>query len=132
MTEHTQKEYPSVSWGWTQGYFWDLWMVVHILAGMFFGSLFRLFSLSDKNAIVVTITLLIAWEIFEKVKHITEPWLNTITDVVVGAAGFLVMFFILPQWANRIDVVLVILLLWTFLSVLGWRAWLARKERPST
>lgn len=85
---------------WKHGTYIDLWSVVHLLSGFILAGLFSFFEVSFVVAIIISIFILLLWEVFEEVTKIIEPSINVVIDIIIGFSGFLVgayMFYVLKQ-----------------------------------
>jgi len=112
----------SFTWG-KSGVF-DLWTIVHTSWGAIFGATFSMFGWSFNTAFIITIILLIIWEVFEYAINILELMPNVIADVIVGIAGFWILFTYLPSEGNMRFLILAILVtLALVLGYTGWRNW---------
>lgn len=74
---------------WKHGKYIDMWSLVHFLSGYNLFLLFFSLGYEFIHAMVFSLILLLAWEIFEWVTKIIEPSLNVMADIVVGFLGFL-------------------------------------------
>ncbi|MFA7252683.1 MAG: hypothetical protein WC027_02395 [Candidatus Paceibacterota bacterium] len=77
---------------WKEGKYLDLWSLPHFLVGIILGHIFIYFGLDLAIALVATLIIKIAWEIYEH-KYVTiEAVPNKILDVVVGIIGLIVIY----------------------------------------
>ena len=117
------KKIRDVTFSWEGGRYFDLWMVVHTLSGVFIGFLLAFLVFPIYTAYALALIALIFWELFEKyILNIYESKDNRVIDVVVGMMGFAVAF----QWSLNLDYSSVTSLL-TFssivlicLTLIGW------------
>lgn len=116
---------------WKHGKYLDLWSLVHLLSGFLLGSSFYWLGAGLVMALVLSVLLMVLWEVFELTTKIIEPSTNVTVDIIVGFAGFavsavlhywLVLPFNLPLFAGVLAVTL-LLALWGFTDFLkrGYR-----------
>jgi len=127
----------NVSLGWTEGRFFDLWMFVHLLAGVAGGFSNVWFGLSAPMVVVVGFFLMGVWEVFEALIGIDESWENRALDILVGLAGVAIALAIAAKLDHRQQAVAfgAAVLLGSLGSALGWlahrrRTRAVRNERP--
>ena len=107
---------------WGVGTWIDRWMFVHILSGVVIGLLLRLLGMEVNTAFWLTLSLLLLWELFERVLRLYEPFVNIVLDIVVGSLGFWLAFHYIPRWGGSIDwlVFIAFSLVTMTLSYAGW------------
>src|SRR4051794_30035219 len=82
---------------WREGKWVDLWSTVHFLSGVSLGLGMYFFTFGTMGSIIITLLLLIGYEMWEAMVKIEETPQNRFMDVVVGIASFLPTFlFIAP------------------------------------
>lgn len=109
---------------WREGKYADLWSVVHVLSGTHFGFLPLLLTAGLAPLAVVTVLLLVLWEVVEKfVLGVTEHPANQTTDVLFGMVGFSAAYPAAMYLSSSAAWSLVVItsLLNFGLSVWGWR-----------
>ena len=73
---------------WKHGTYIDLWSVVHFLSGVLLASVCYYFGLSFTWSTVITLVLVVLWELLEAILKIIESRKNVLMDVIIGMAGF--------------------------------------------
>jgi hypothetical protein len=68
---------------WREGKWLDLWSVVHFLSGLSLGFGLSFFSFGALPSFLLTVILLIAYELWEAMVRIKEAPTNRVMDVVV-------------------------------------------------
>src|SRR3989344_6531260 len=77
---------------WREGDYLDLWSVPHFLSGLLVGFLLYFTHIEFLPACLISVLLLIMYEMFEVLIEIEETWMNRILDVVVGMMSFSLAF----------------------------------------
>lgn len=120
-----------ISWSFAEGRLFDLWMLVHFMAG-FTGGLFNTYlALSTATVILVGAGMMILWEVLEWIAGIRESVENRVIDVLVGVAGVGVAL----QVALRVSAdeerlaFRIALGVTAALSAAGWAAYRRRRRR---
>lgn len=72
---------------WRHGRYVDLWSLVHFLSGVLLALGFYGLGFGFMAALMFSLILLIAWEVFEWAIRIIEPTPNVLIDIVIGALG---------------------------------------------
>lgn len=116
------------SWG--VGTWWDRWMTVHFLSGVVGGLLFRLLGVGLYPTFFVCLSILILWEIFERILKLYEPFVNIVLDLILGGLGAWVAYLYVPIWGANTDWLLLIVtaLITSLLSYAGWNDSQRRKQ----
>jgi len=85
----------------------------------------------DLFAFFMTLSVLIVWEIFEIRMSIEERDLNRLLDIIVGMAGFVVFYSVIPGLGSVGEWVKlgVLIALAIGFSVSGWLAYLRRARK---
>ena len=119
------------SWGGAQ--YLDWWLVVHLLAGVSLGYACRVFGFSLIQTFIAVSIILVGWEVYEKAASISEPWTNSVLDLIVGVVGIFLAYQIVLFEVFGMSFLLasVLLLVWGSLNLWGWFAWKAREARLS-
>lgn len=79
---------------WKHGTYLDLWSVVHILSGALIASACFYFGINFFWSGVITLVLVILWELFEIMLKINEPRKNMLADIIIGMAGFYIIGYL--------------------------------------
>jgi hypothetical protein len=109
---------------WREGQWLDLWSVVHVLSGILLALGLYFLHLGAFSSVVIALLLLISYEMWEAMVGIEETPANRCMDVVVGMAGFLLVFFCAPLLSQTL-LILAFGLIGTIdvvMSVFGWQA----------
>ena len=108
---------------WDEGNYFDLWTVTHILAGLFFYGLFRIFNLDLEISFLFLMIFIILWEVYEVVFKIKESLGNKIIDFVLQIFAFFLMHYVwLKEFVNNwvvfglVVLVLFVLEIWGFIA----------------
>lgn len=120
----------NVSLGWTEGRYFDRWMIVHFLVGAMGGFSNTFFALAVPTVFVVGALLMALWEALEHAKGIREAWENRFLDVVVGLLGTGAALAVLARVERRTALAL----FWgsAVLSLVGEvLGWLAYRRRTA-
>jgi len=110
---------------WKEGRYIDWWAAVHLIAGSTLGIIFRLIEVPIRLAITIVFSLLVFWEIFERLLGITEMWQNRVIDIIIGLSGFIIGYYsnrVMSKTAS-IFLLLILVFLLIILNVVGWRAY---------
>ncbi|MGV8162045.1 MAG: hypothetical protein ACP5N2_01785 [Candidatus Nanoarchaeia archaeon] len=106
---------------WKEGKYLDLWSVNHTLAGCVLGSIFIFINLQIWVSLIISVILMIGWEIFEIYYGIKEGLANKILDVVTGLVGFFLTYYLVNvQGVNALSYFLIIALSFAFLETWGY------------
>jgi hypothetical protein len=79
---------------WKDGKCLDLWSINHTLAGGLLAAVIFFNNINLYLGFLISLALMIAWEIIEIIKNIYEEKCNKIMDVVTGIFGFILIYFI--------------------------------------
>lgn len=127
-----QKNLPWISGTFEEGRFWDLWMVVHLLAGVGTGIFFELIQLSFMPAFITVLVVGIAWEVVEtKYFGVREVLENQIIDIIIALAGFGVAYAVSVPLQPLLTVPALIAVV-VILSLMEYRGWKVHKERKDS
>jgi len=115
----------NISLSYAEGRFFDLWMVVHVLAGVEIALIAIFTKISQKSAYIYAAAVLVLWEVGEILLNIQEAPSNRGIDVIVGIVGFALVFEFLKDEENKLTsgriVIATLALLAT--SLVGWLAY---------
>lgn len=118
---------------WEEGDYVDAWTIPHILSGAWAAGISIFLGLDFWVGLLVSILVMIAWEVFEVWKGIHE-WLgNKIADVVTGVIGFLIVYPIqikIDYW-ERIFLFSWIFIVYLSFVIFGYIAYLRKSGRIS-
>lgn len=108
----------------------DLWSVNHTLAGVLFGFMIYFFNFDFLRGLLISIILMLVWEIFEITHLIKESIGNKALDLVLGMIALIAFYFILKSSsvAAALVMFIVVLLVFTILELWGFAAYLKRKK----
>jgi fructose-specific phosphotransferase system IIC component len=110
----------------------DLWSVPHFLFGIITGTLPALIEISFYSALLLTITLAILWEVFEKITSVKESFQNIVLDIILPIFSFTLTSFVLivyPMHPNDILVVTTaVSAIYIFTNISGWLAYRRRQR----
>ena len=82
--------------------FIDLWSVVHFLWGVIVPSVLLLFALPVWLVAVLSETMFVGWEFFEKWKGITEYFSNRVTDIIIDSVGMVIVLVMFSATTARL------------------------------
>lgn len=114
---------------WVNGTYLDLWSVVHTLSGVFGGLVALFFSISFMVGFVAFCALAVLWEGFEYSIKVHETKRNRVTDVVLGAAGFVGSVDLFATGTNGLlfTAALLVGCVLLVMNYLGWRSYRRRQ-----
>lgn len=120
---------------WKKGRAFDLWSIPHFLFGILMAFASSLTELSFSFALVLTLVLAVLWELFEMRLGIQETVLNSLLDVFLPIAAYIITSYVLllqPYHREDIGVVsIAVLILYLFTNISGWLAY-RRRSRDFT
>lgn len=119
---------PGVSFTFSEGHYFDLWMIVHLLSGVAGGFSNVFWGLSPVALYALAATMMIVWELIERAQGVRESWSNVALDVFVGLAGVWLATTIAARLSSR-GAVLAFVLTLSVGIVLGTLGALAAKRR---
>ena len=108
---------------WNDGRYFDLWHLNHFLAGALLASLSIFLNLNFWLGFIISIGVLLAWELFEIVKNIKETFFNTVFDVIFGIVAFLIVYQLRLSIATQELLFWVVLVLWLTVELWGFYAY---------
>ncbi len=115
------------SFSWRVGYIIDGWTLVHFLSGVLVAFVGEITLLTYRESFLVGVTLFIAWEIFEKIRGIKEPFSNRVSDILVALVGLSLFFWLAYKYPDLSVIIgLTVVALLPLLSFFGWRSYLLR------
>ncbi len=118
-----------ISKTWEHGSLVDTWSIVHLLTGAIGGMFLALLDVSSSQALVLSITGVILYELFEKIIRVGEAWPNALVDMLLGG-GAAFAIFTLTQNTAPLSLELILMpaiVVDSILSYHGWRATLKRR-----
>lgn len=124
---------PNVSPSFREGRFFDLWMLVHVVAGFAGASTNVFWGLSVRQVYLIAFAMMVAWEGAEWLAGVRESWENRLLDIVVGLIGVTVTLLTLARFGQRTQLVgcVAALAALAVLSTAGWIAYRRRTAEPS-
>lgn len=115
---------------WRRGRGLDLWSIPHFLFGVLTGMLPALTGISPLTALLLTVTLAMLWEIYEKFAGIQESALNIIFDLLLPIVAFTLTSVILltyPLHPETLTVAAVaVFFIFAYTNISGWLAFRRR------
>ncbi len=90
---------PAFSPDWNEGRFFDLWMFVHLLAGIAGGFVNVFFGLTNAQVVLLGLLLMALWEVGELAIGVFESPMNRFVDIIVGLAGIASALWLAPHLA---------------------------------
>jgi hypothetical protein len=120
---------PAFTPDWSEGRYFDRWMLVHFISGIAGGFSNRFFDLSTPMVFVVALAVMGAWELGEWIAGVGESWTNALMDIAIGCGGVALALGLAPRLTPRGEVVAFGLTLAVALvgSVQGWRVYRRRR-----
>jgi hypothetical protein len=130
------KNIPAFSPDWNEGRFFDLWMFVHLLAGIAGGFVNVFFGLTNAQVVLLGLLLMVLWELGELAIGVFESPMNRFVDIVVGLAGIASALWLAPHLASMVQGVIfavttAMALVGMTLGVRDYRRRKAAQERPA-
>lgn len=119
---------------WDEGHTVDLWSLSHLLAGWLIGYVLFYYQTSFWYAFAITTLVLVSWEVFELVVHITKIfYINEITsnrifDVVIGLVGFFFAFLFISNFGVHDTFFIVTVLIFVLLEIFGYKHALTKQK----
>lgn len=112
---------------WAGAKFIDWWTFIHILCGISIAIPLRITGASLWLTIAIASFIFIPWEICEKLAHVPEPWLNTITDLVLEYTALVLVYTHLTPipTPKMVGLAILVPIIWAVLNYWGWRCWKA-------
>ena len=107
---------------WVEGKYIDLWAVNHILAGAILAGIFTLSGLNLFFGLAISTVLMIAWEVIEIWQDQIEFLGNKVLDVLLGIAGYVVMYLIVLKVdiSQSLLILFVVTPIWVILEIWGF------------
>jgi len=90
------------------------------LAGVVIAGPLYYFSVPFVYSILISLFLIIGWEIYEIAFDIEETWQNRSTDIITGVIGFLFIWYMYPQFTIRTQLLVYTILTGIFLVLEVW------------
>ena len=73
---------------WKRGKYFNMWSIVHFSSGVLLGGASYGLGLKFLWAAIISIALILVWEVIEWIIGIIEPSPDVFTDIVLGLVGF--------------------------------------------
>src|SRR6056297_1660349 len=110
---------------WNEGKYLDFWSINHIISGFLLGEILYFLKINFWLSLAISITIMIAWEVYEIFKNIHETCWNRLSDLIVGMIGFLTMYhlFLLDNFNHHKIVFILCIIVWLFLELWGYIAY---------
>lgn len=130
------KNIPAFSPDWNEGRFFDLWMFVHLLAGIAGGFVNVFFGLTNAQVVLLGLLLMVLWELGELAIGVFESPMNRFVDILVGLAGIASALWLAPHLSSLVQGVIfavttAMALVGMTLGVRDYRRRKAAQERPT-
>lgn len=94
---------PAFSPDWNEGRYFDLWMFVHLLAGIAGGFVNVFTGLANRQVMLLGLLLMVLWEVGEVAIGVFESPLNRCLDILVGMLGVAAALWMAPQVAPMVQ-----------------------------
>ncbi len=116
---------------WKKGKYIDLWSLNHLLSGALLARISLFIGVSFWLGFSTAFMLMLAWEIYEVIRHIEESIENKILDMVLGIFGFLITYYIQTMMGFTSSTVffVIILIVWLVLNLWGYISFLKRTKK---
>lgn len=102
------------------GKYLDLWSVNHTLSGIVIAGPLYYLSIPLIYSFLISLVLMVSWELYEIIFKIAETWQNRTTDVITGVLGFSFIWYLYTRTANTSEVLIYIVALSLFLLLEIW------------
>ena len=116
---------------WKNKSYVDLWSVNHFLAGVLLFGLSAFFDMGFWSGLIISLILMIVWEIYELLNNVIETKWNRFFDILLGTLGFLIFFFLNGSYLSRtgfFTVFICALVIWLTLQLWGYHAYKVIKK----
>lgn len=117
---------------WKEGKYFDLWHVNHFLAGLLLANLTLFLKIELWIGFTFSLTLMLAWEVFEIVKKIEETKFNRCFDVIFSVASFFLVIYLNQNYLLTTGLNILFyfsLILWLILESWGYWAYKIRSRK---
>lgn len=115
---------------WAEGRYLDLWSLVHVIGGGLLAGIFVFLEISLLYSFIASFLILLFWEIFETLRGIKEFPTNIVSDMVVGTAGFFIVWFLMiSNTMNNIALFSILAIIFIILDILGFLAYTKRSKK---
>jgi hypothetical protein len=107
---------------WEEGECLDLWSLNHIFAGASLAGLFFILKIPFLISFIISLILMLSWEIYEILNLIIEKPCNKIMDIVTGVLGFVITYYLFLQISQVYHIILFIVIsaIFVFLELWGY------------
>lgn len=110
----------------------DLWSIPHFLFGALMALAVPLLGISTQTGLALTIILGLLWEVYEKLARIEETLVNSVLDMLLPIAAFLITISILATYPVTDQMLKIsaaaVGILYMGINTLGWMAYRRRKR----
>lgn len=116
---------------WKDGKFFDLWHLNHLMAGMLLGQESFFFG-NPYLVFVISLILIIGWEVYEMIIGVTETKFNRTMDIILALIGFFITYK-LSDYMNvwlYLNLFFILLISWLILEIWGYIAYKNKKMPP--
>lgn len=121
-----------ISWSWREGRYFDFWSISHFFSGVLLGLIGYLSPLSFSDVFLFMLVFLIVYEMWEGMVRIGEAIENRVTDVVLGALGFVGAYRLSEMYLARTEVFIsaaFVAVALVLLVVVGWRSYVRHRGK---
>ncbi len=98
----------------------DMWSIVHFLTGTLFGFLFLFLKFKFINALILSLLIMLFWEIYEFLEKKGESRINSISDILIGIIAFAITFYLFFDVSSVIKIYTFLFLVIVELSLFIW------------
>ncbi len=117
---------------WKEGKHLDLWHINHFLSGVLLGGLTIMFDLNLWLGFLISLILIIAWEVIEIVSGIKETRFNMYLDIVLAVIAFFLVTILNNNYLSESgfeNLFYICLLVFSILEL--WGFWAYKKREKS-
>lgn len=111
---------------WDDREYLDLWHVNHFLAGFLLSSCGILLQFNFWIIFSLSFFLMIGWEYFEVKNDIEETAFNMTADVVLGLAGYFLVYLFDFSFGLMLATFIIVFIVWITLELWGYHAYKIR------
>jgi len=116
---------------WEEGRHFDLWHANHFLVGIILGGTTIVYAQPFWVGFPISCVLILGWEYYEIFRGVKETLWNQVFDVVLGISGYLLFYHAYSYSDTELyfSIFSSAIVLWLFLEVWGFGAYLKRRYR---